>query len=157
MTTRTHLYSIQASLSIDAVSRMMGLWLMRHFDDCGRDVCFVFCVCVRAFVFEYLCLCICVFVLYFRDSSPKATPSTILAGTPWPGLCVRAVYKSIFIICYILFPGKEKIHDMASRPPILAGTPWLVVSDRGCSVSKHFGQTPITANGHSEATKINLP
>ena len=31
--TRTNLYSIQPRLSIDAVRSMMGLWLMRHFDD----------------------------------------------------------------------------------------------------------------------------
>ena len=30
---RTNLYSIQPRLSIDAVRSMMGLWLMRHFDD----------------------------------------------------------------------------------------------------------------------------
>ena len=71
MTTRTHLYSIQASLSIDAVSRMMGLWLMRHIDDCGRDV-IVFCVlfvCVCAFVFEYLCLCV-----VFQGFQPQSNP-----------------------------------------------------------------------------------
>ena len=31
--TRTNLYSIQPRLSIDAVRSMMGLWIMRHFDD----------------------------------------------------------------------------------------------------------------------------
>ena len=30
---RTNLYSIQPRLSIDAVRSVMGLWLMRHFDD----------------------------------------------------------------------------------------------------------------------------
>ena len=58
--TRTNLYSIQPRLSIDAVRSMMGLWLMRHFDDIEDAFDFLFgqrirgklsnCVCALFFV-----------------------------------------------------------------------------------------------------------
>ena len=76
---RTNLYSIQPRLSIDAVRSVMGLWLMRHFDDIedafdffylgntsgenwteklSNCVCALFFVCVFVLISSFLGFCL---------------------------------------------------------------------------------------------------
>ena len=67
---RTNLYSIQPRLSIDAVRSMMGLWLMRHFDDIEDDFdFFLFGQRIRGKLNREtvkFCLCtfLCSYILY---------------------------------------------------------------------------------------------
>ena len=70
---RTNLYSIQPRLSIDAVRSMMGLWLMRHFDDIESDAFDFFLFghrirgqlnreTIKLCLFTFLCLSACSYI-----------------------------------------------------------------------------------------------